>query len=125
MSNAEGPFGPGLDLSGLLAQAQQMQAGLMREMSETRATGTAGGGLVTATVDGGGELLDLVIEPDAVDPDDLETLADLVVAAVRDAANNARKIAASRMGSLTGGFGEMLGGLGDFGGEAPGLPGPG
>jgi DNA-binding YbaB/EbfC family protein len=123
MSNAEGPFGPGFDLSGLLSQAQEMQAGLMREMSETRATGTAGGGLVTATVDGGGELLSLVIEPDAVDPDDLETLADLVVAAVRDASNNARKITAGRMGSLTEGFGGMLGGLGDIGG-APGLPGP-
>jgi DNA-binding YbaB/EbfC family protein len=125
MTDEEGPFGSGLDLSGLLAQAQQMQAGLMREMSETRATGTAGGGLVTATVDGGGELLGLVIERDAVDADDLETLADLVVAAVSDAANNARKITAGRMGSLTEGFGDMFGGLEDTGGEMPGLPGPG
>ena len=60
-----------------------MQA--QQELAETEVEGTAGGDLVTATTTGTGELVGLIIKPEAVDPDDTETLADLIVAAVRDA----------------------------------------
>jgi DNA-binding protein YbaB len=65
---------------------------------------------VTATVTGAGELVGLVIKPEVVDPDDTETLADLIVAAVRDATNEAQAVAASKLGPLAGGLG-MGGGL--------------
>ncbi|HSK26819.1 MAG TPA: YbaB/EbfC family nucleoid-associated protein [Jiangellales bacterium] len=105
----------GFDIQGLLAQAQQMQQQLQStqgELAGERVQGTAGGGLVTATVTGTGDLVALEISPQAVDPSDTETLADLVVAAVRDAAESAQRLAADRLGPLTQG----LGGLGGPGG---------
>jgi DNA-binding protein YbaB len=66
--------------------------------------------LVTATVSGANELLGLVIKPEAVDPSDTETLADLIVAAIRDATNKAQAVAASKLGPLAGGLG-LGGGL--------------
>jgi len=96
------------DMSGLLAQAQAMQQQLLtaqQELAETEVQGTAGGDLVTATVTGAGELVRLVISPEAVDPADTETLADLVVAAVRDANHQAQALAASKLGPLAGGLG--------------------
>jgi DNA-binding YbaB/EbfC family protein len=100
------------DMSGLLAQAQAMQEQLInaqQELAEMQIEGSAGGGLVTATVTGANELLGLVIKPEAVDPSDTETLADLIVAAIRDATNRAQAVAASKLGPLAGGLG--LGGL--------------
>jgi DNA-binding YbaB/EbfC family protein len=100
------------DLSALLQQAQQMQQALVaaqEELASTEVTGTAGGNLVTATMTGSGELTAVTIAPAAVDTDDLETLQDLVVAAVRDAKHNADELAASRMGPLAGGIGGGLG----------------
>jgi DNA-binding YbaB/EbfC family protein len=100
----------------ILQQAQRMQEQLMsaqQQLSEAEVTGSAGGGLVTATVSGAGELRALTIDPKVVDPEDTETLADLIIAAVRDAGNNAEKLAADKMGPLAGGFeGGGLGGLG-------------
>jgi len=96
------------DMSGFLAQAQAMQQQLLnaqQELAETEVQGTAGGDLVTATVTGAGELVGLVIKPEAVDPEDTETLADLVVAAVRDANTQAQALAASKLGPLAGGLG--------------------
>ena len=107
------------DMQAILKQAQQMQEQLMaaqEKLAEAEVTGNAGGGLVTATVSGSGELRSLTIDPKAVDPDDTETLADLVVAAVRDANANAQKLAAEAMDPLAGA-------LGGFGGGLPGLPG--
>ncbi len=104
----------------LMKQAQQMQQQLVaaqEELAGAEVQGTAGGGLVTATVDGTGELLSLVIDRSAVDPDDTETLADLIVAAVHDANRAASELAQQKMGPLTSG----LGGLGGPGGL--GLPG--
>ena len=95
----------------LMKQAQQMQQDLMAaqaELAERTVTGSAGGGLVTATMTGQGELTEVVIDPRAVDPDDVETLQDLVVAAVRDAAHGVQELTESTMGPLAGG----LGGLG-------------
>jgi nucleoid-associated protein EbfC len=101
------------DMSGLLAQAQAMQEQLInaqQELADMQVEGSAGGGLVTATVSGAIELLGLVIKPEAVDPSDTETLADLIVAAIRDATNKAQAVAASKLGPLAGGLG-LGGGL--------------
>jgi nucleoid-associated protein EbfC len=103
------------DLSQLMQQAQQMQQQLVaaqEELAASEVTGSAGGGLVSATMTGDGELTALTIAPAAVDPDDLETLQDLVVAAVRDAKRAADELAAERMGPLAGGLGGPGGGLG-------------
>ena len=94
----------------LLKQAQQMQQQLMatqQELAQERVEGHAGGGLVTATVSGNGELLEIAIDPKAVDPADVETLQDLVVAAVRDAGRQANQLAEQKMGPLTGGMGGL------------------
>ena len=110
----------GFDMSNLLAQAQAMQNQLMEAQADLEGQeieGSAGGGLVTALVSGTGELLSLNIKPEAVDPDDTETLADLIVAAVRDASENAKEAAAAAMGPLAGG-------LPGFG-AGPDVPGPG
>ena len=105
---------PQPNMQQLMKQAQQMQKQLMSaqaELAETRVEGTAGGGLVTATMTGSGELLALQIAPKAVDPDDVETLQDLVVAAVRDAARAAGDLAQEKMGPLAGGLGGGMPGL--------------
>ena len=96
----------------LMKQAQQMQqqlAAAQDELAQAEVTGSAGGGLVTATMSGNGELTALTIAPDAVDPDDIETLQDLVVAAVRDASRAVNELTATTMGPLTGGLGGGLG----------------
>jgi nucleoid-associated protein EbfC len=101
------------DMSGLLAQAQAMQEQFLnaqQELAEMEIEGSAGGDLVIASVTGTGELVGLKIQPEAVDPSDTETLADLIVAAVRDATNKAQAVAASKLGPLAGGLG-MGGGL--------------
>jgi nucleoid-associated protein EbfC len=107
------PGSEGIDVQQLLQQAQQMQEQLMsaqQNLADAEVTGNAGGGLVTATVTGAGELVSLDIDPSVVDPEDVETLSDLVVAAVRDANAQAQKMAAEQMGPLGQGIGSMLGG---------------
>jgi DNA-binding YbaB/EbfC family protein len=100
----------------LMKQAQKMQEQLMAaqaELAEAQVEGTAGGGMVKATVTGAGELVSLHIDPSIVDPEDVETLTDLVVAAVRDASRAAQELTATKMGPLAGGLGGMgLPGLG-------------
>lgn len=112
MTQQGGQFGGGQpNMEQLLKQAQQMQQQLQdaqAELAATEVSGTAGGGLVTATLTGAGELSALTIDPKAVDLDDLETLQDLVVAAVRNAHRAVGELAAEKMGPVTGG----LGGLG-------------
>ncbi|AZM47049.1 YbaB/EbfC family nucleoid-associated protein [Streptomyces sp. WAC 06738] len=106
------PGGGQPDMQQLLQQAQKMQqelASVQQELAETPVEGTAGGGLVKATVTGSGELTGLVIDPRAVDPEDTETLADLVVAAVRDANNAAQQLQQERLGPLAQGLGGMPG----------------
>jgi len=98
----------GGDMSGFLAQAQAMQQQLLtaqQELADTEIQGSSGGDLVTATITGAGELIGLQIKPEAVDPDDTETLADLVVAAVRDANTKSQALAAAKLGPLAGGLG--------------------
>jgi DNA-binding YbaB/EbfC family protein len=111
----------------LLAQAQQMQqrlADAQEELARTQVQGTAGGGLVTATVSGAGEVLALEIAPQACDPTDTESLADLVVAAIRDATTAAADLQGQLMAPLTQGLGLEDTGLGGPGLDGPGLGGP-
>src|SRR5439155_23166201 len=106
-----GQFGGQPNMQQLMKQAQKMQQELeaaQAELAAAEVTGTAGGGLVTATLTGGGELTAITIDPQAVDPDDVETLQDLIVAAVRDAHEAVGRLASEKMGPMTGG----LGGLG-------------
>jgi DNA-binding YbaB/EbfC family protein len=94
----------------LMKQAQKMQQQLLAaqaELADRTVTGTAGGGLVSATMTGSGELTELTIAPKAVDPDDVETLQDLVVAAVRDAARAVQDLTEQTMGPLAGGMGGL------------------
>jgi nucleoid-associated protein EbfC len=112
-----------MDMSQLLAAAQQMQHQLVnaqQELAETEVDSTAGGGVVTATVTGQGELVDLVISSAAIDATDpaetAQAVADLVLAAVRDAYRAARELQEEKMGPLA----SLGGGLGGAG-EVPGL----
>jgi DNA-binding YbaB/EbfC family protein len=117
----------------LLAAAQQMQEQLMdaqQELADAEVEGTAGGGLVTAVVNGQGELLDLTIRPDAIDPENSEesaqTIADLVLAAVRDANRAVAQLQQEAMNPLAAGFAGGFGAPGDaagFPGAAGGFPG--
>jgi nucleoid-associated protein EbfC len=103
---------PQPNMQQLMQQAQKMQRQLMaaqEELKEAVVEGSAGGGLVRATLTGSGELTAIVIDPKAIDPDDVETLQDLVVAAVRDAKREADELAEKTMGPLTGGMGGSLG----------------
>jgi DNA-binding YbaB/EbfC family protein len=111
-----------MDMQQLLAAAQQMQNQLMsaqQELADAEVEGTAGGGLVTATVNGQGELVDLVISAAAIDTADpaetAQSVADLVLAAVRDAYRAAGELQQEKMGPLA-----ALGGSGGAG-EVPGL----
>jgi nucleoid-associated protein EbfC len=102
------------NLQQLMKQAQMMQqqlADAQAELAEAEVTGTAGGGLVTVTMRGSGEVLSVKIDPKAVDPDDIETLEDLVLAALHTASDAVKELAEEKMGPLTSG----LGGLGGMG----------
>ena len=131
-----GAVDPGgqMDMQQLLAAAQQMQDQLMnaqRELADAEVEGTAGGGLVMARVNGQGDLVELTISPaviDATDPaETAETVADLVLAAVRDAYRAAAELQQEKMGPLAAGLGGLGGGSGlpDVPGlpDLPGLPG--
>lgn len=103
-------------MQALLAQAQQMQQAVMAAQAEIAATdvaGEAGGGLVKVTIKASGEVQSLRIDPKVVDPEDVETLQDLIVGAVNNAMANAQQLAAEKLGPLAGGMG---------GGSVPGLP---
>jgi DNA-binding YbaB/EbfC family protein len=95
-------------MSALLAQAQQMQQQLIQAQEQLAATdvhGQAGGGLVQVTMKGSGEVVAVSIDPTVVDPDDVETLQDLIVGALADASAQVTILAQSRLGPLAGGLG--------------------
>ncbi|MEO3742280.1 YbaB/EbfC family nucleoid-associated protein [Plantactinospora sp. B5E13] len=99
----------------MMKQAQKMQqqlAAAQAELAEAELTGTAGGGLVTVTMTGAGEVKTIKIDPKAVDPEDVETLEDLVLAAVHNAHDEVRRLTEEKMGPVTGGLGGGLGPLG-------------
>jgi nucleoid-associated protein EbfC len=101
----------------MLKQVQQMRVYMQaaqEALASTTIDATVGGGVVRATVTGEGELREIKIDPSVVDPDDIETLEDLVVAAVIEATRQAKELQAQKLGAVTGGLdlGSMLGGLG-------------
>ncbi|MHA6619446.1 YbaB/EbfC family nucleoid-associated protein [Pseudonocardia sp. DLS-67] len=103
------------DMQMILQQAQQMQQQLMAaqaELASAEVVGQAGNGLVQVTTTGAGEVRSVRIDPQVVDPDDIETLQDLVVGALQDAARAAQELQAEKMGPLAGGLGGAAGGLG-------------
>ena len=125
-----------LDMQQLFAAAAQVQSQLMsaqQQLAETEIEGSAGGGLVKVTISGQGELVDLSIAKEAIDPGDpaetASTIADLVIAACRDAYRALADLQAELMGPLAGAMGGGAGGLpgggmGPGGGSGPGSAGP-
>jgi DNA-binding YbaB/EbfC family protein len=96
-----------MSMANLQRMAQQMQQQMARIQEELEATtidGSAGGGVVRATVTGKQEVVSITIDPSAVDPSDVEMLQDLVVAAVNDALRGSRELAESKMAAVTGGL---------------------
>ena len=99
------------DLQSLLQQASAMQDRLLQaqqNLQDARVEASTGGGAVSATVTGTGDLVSLRIDPSVCDPNDAETLADLVVAAIHKAVADAQSQAVESLGDLTGGFGGEL-----------------
>jgi DNA-binding YbaB/EbfC family protein len=105
---------PGVNPMEMLMQMQASMAAAQDALANTTVDATVGGGVVRATVTGDGELRVIKIDPSVVDPDDIETLEDLVVAAVVEAMRQARELQADKLAAVTGGvdLGSMLGGLG-------------
>lgn len=105
-----------MDMQKMLKQARKMQAQLAEvqdSLAEISVDATAGGGMVKATMNGAGELQSITIDPAALDPDDIELLQDMIVAAVNEASHNVSELANQRMSSVTGGM------------NIPGFPGMG
>jgi hypothetical protein len=99
-------------MSALLAQAQQMQQELVaaqERLVSTEVHGKAGGGLVEVTTTGSGEVVAVKIDPKVVDPDDVETLQDLIIGALADASKQVTALAQQQLGPLAGGMGGALG----------------
>ena len=102
----------GMNQAAMMKQAQKMQQEMLRmqeEMENKTYSATSGGGMVTAEVNGKHEVVSLTVKPEAVDPDDVEMLQDMIVAAVNEAMRTADTEAANNMSRLTGGL--NLGGL--------------
>ena len=93
-----------MNIKQLMKQAQQMQDQMQRQMASIRVEGTAGGGMVKAEMSGNKELLSITIDKEAVDPNDVEMLQDLVKAAVNEAARRVDEEMQSSMGAMTGGM---------------------
>jgi DNA-binding YbaB/EbfC family protein len=105
-----------MDMNALLKQAQQMQAEMTQAqeaLKDESVEASAGGGMVKVKMSGDLRLLGLEIDPEAVDPEEAELLADMVQAAVNEALRSAQELAASKMGGITGGMG--AGGMGGLG----------
>jgi DNA-binding YbaB/EbfC family protein len=96
-----------MDMNKMLQQVQQMQADMMKaqeELANERVEASVGGGMVTVTASGAGEIVGIKISPEAIDPDDPETLEDLVLAGVNQALTNAQNLAQSKLGDVSGGL---------------------
>jgi hypothetical protein len=97
-----------MDLNKMMQQVQEMQAEMAKaqdELANETVEASAGGGMVTVTANGAGEIQQIKIAPEAIDPDDPELLADTILAAVNEALRSANSLAQSRLGGLAGGLG--------------------
>lgn len=111
MGKYKGFSGAGMNqnknMNSMMKQAQKLQEEMEKIQQETEAeivTTTAGGGAVKAEVNGKKELVSIKIDPDAVDPDDVETLEDMIMAAVNEGIKKADDMMSERMGAITGGL---------------------
>jgi DNA-binding YbaB/EbfC family protein len=103
------------DFGAILKQAQQMQVEMAKAQEELKnetVEATVGGGMVSVKMTGDLELKELKIDPQAVDPDDVDMLQDLVLAAINEAIRSAQELAAAKMNTAAGGLGGLGGGLG-------------
>jgi DNA-binding YbaB/EbfC family protein len=111
--------GPGgMDLNAMMKQVQQMQAEMMEAQEKLKdevVEASAGGGMVKVKMSGDLRLLEIAIDPEAIDPEDPELLQDMVLAAVNEAIRSAQELAASKMGGVAGLGGGGAGGLGGLG----------
>jgi DNA-binding YbaB/EbfC family protein len=97
-----------MDINKMMKQVQQMQADMARvqeELANETVEASAGGGMVTVTATGSGEIKAITIAPEAIDPDDPELLADMILGAVNEALRSANDLAQSRLGGMAGGLG--------------------
>ena len=115
-----GGYGGGMmpgNMNNLMKQAQRMQRQMeeaQKQVEETEVEATAGGGAVTVKINGKKEVLSVKLSEEVVDPDDIEMLEDLIVAAVNEALKKIEEVSSAEMAKITGGLGG-LGGLGGFG----------
>lgn len=104
-------------IGNLMREAQKLQAEMARVQEEAQkktVEATAGGGMVTVVANGAGELVSIVIDREVVDPEDIEMLQDLVLAATNEALRRAREMVSEEVSKITGGM-QMPGGMGDLG----------
>jgi nucleoid-associated protein EbfC len=116
MARAKGPGG--MDINAMLKQVQQMQAQMSEEQEKLKdevVEASAGGGMVKVKFSGDLRLLEVTIDPAAIDPEEGEILQDMIVAAVNEGVRSAQELAASRLGGIAGGLGGPGGGLGGLG----------
>ena len=109
-----GPGPGGLDLNAMMKQVQQMQAEMMEAQEKLKdevVDASAGGGMVKLKMSGDLRLLEITIDPEAIDPDEADLLQDMVLAAVNEAIRSAQELATSKLGGIAGGA-AGLGGLG-------------
>jgi nucleoid-associated protein EbfC len=122
------PLPPNMNLQAMLKQAQEMQeemARMQESLKDERVDASAGGGMVKVVATGEGRLESIQIDPDAVDPEDVELLQDMVLAAANEALRAAEELRDRKLGAASGGFDptgalDALGGLGGLGGGPPG-----
>ena len=108
------PGGMPVNMNNIMKQAQKMQKQMeeaTKELQEKEVTSSAGGGVVEVTVSGNREVTKVKIDPEAVDPDDVEMLEDLIMAATNEALRQIEEISAQSMSKITGGLGGMGGGF--------------
>jgi nucleoid-associated protein EbfC len=98
------------NLNQMMKQVQQMQAEMAKAQEQLKSEvveASAGGGMVTVKISGDLQIREIRIDPDAVDPEDVELLQDMVLAATNEAIRSAQELAASKMGGVTGGLGDL------------------
>ncbi len=98
------------NMNKMMQQVQKMQADMQQaqeELAKETVTASAGGGAVKVTVTGGLEVVSVEIDPEVVDPEDVEMLQDMVLAATNEAVNSSQEMASKRLGGITGGLGDM------------------
>jgi DNA-binding YbaB/EbfC family protein len=103
-----------MNIKKMLRQAQEQQEKLQRDLEQMKVEGTAGGGMVVVQMNGSKHVSDIRLDPEVVDPEDVEMLQDLIVAAVADATQRVDEMVREKVGGMLGGMGGGIPGLGDL-----------